>query len=76
MVDKNQTRNENDLLQLDSDSNIRKFIKDGNRTVKIEKVIYSDKINKINHYGFNQERSILITDKAVYNLKKKGMLSD
>jgi hypothetical protein len=40
--------------------------------IKKEKVIFSDKINKINHYGFNQERNILITNKALYNLKKKS----
>ena len=31
---------------------------------------FSDKISKINKYGFKQERNILITDKAIYNLKK------
>lgn len=36
-------------------------------------MLYSDKINKINKYGMNQERNILITNKAIYNLKKKEL---
>lgn len=30
-------------------------------------------MTKINHYGFSQERNILVTNKAVYNLKKKSL---
>lgn len=41
--------------------------------VFIETLLYSDKITKINHYGMSQERHILITNKAVYNLKKKEL---
>ena len=37
-----------------------------------EQILFSGKIIKINRYGFNQERNILITDKSIYNLKKKG----
>lgn len=38
----------------------------------IKEIIYfSDKIIKINHYGFSQERQILITNRGLYNLKKK-----
>ena len=37
-----------------------------------EKVLFTDKINKINRYGLSQERNIIITNKAIYNLKKKG----
>jgi hypothetical protein len=37
-----------------------------------EKVLFTDKINKINRYGLTQERNIMITNKAIYNLKKKG----
>ena len=38
-----------------------------------EKVYYSDVITKINHYGLSQERSIILTDKALYNMKKKEL---
>lgn len=37
-----------------------------------EQLLFTDKINKINRYGLTQERNILITDKAIYNLKKKS----
>ncbi len=37
-----------------------------------EQILFTDKINKINRYGLTQERNILITNKAIYNLKKKG----
>ena len=37
-----------------------------------EQILFTDKINKINRYGLTQERNILITDQAIYNLKKKG----
>jgi hypothetical protein len=40
--------------------------------IKDEEVLFTDKINKINRYGLTQERNILITNKAIYNLKKKG----
>jgi hypothetical protein len=64
MVDKGKP--EFDALLLNDDKEVRKFIKD-------EKVLFSDKISKINHYGFTQERHVLITNKAVYNLKKKSL---
>ena len=40
--------------------------------IRDEEVLFTDKINKINRYGLTQERNILITNKAIYNLKKKG----
>ena len=42
------------------------------KIIKNEKLLFTDKINKINRYGLTQERNILITDQAIYNLKKKG----
>ena len=36
-----------------------------------EKILFSDKIIKINRYNMYQERIIVITDKAIYNIKKK-----
>ena len=41
--------------------------------IKSEKLYYSDAINKINHYGMSQERCIILTDKALYNMKKKTL---
>ena len=37
-----------------------------------EKLYFSGMITKINHYGMSQERSIILTDKALYNMKKKS----
>ena len=37
-----------------------------------EELLLSDKLIKINRYGLSQERNILITNKAIYNLKKKS----
>jgi hypothetical protein len=54
-----------DYLQFAGEKSLTKIIKD-------EKVLFTDKINKINRYGLTQERNILITNKAIYNLKKKG----
>ena len=65
MVEKEKT-NEYDYLLFDSDKEIKKIIKD-------EIILFSDKLIKINNYGFNQERNIIITDKAVYNIKKKSL---
>ena len=54
-----------DYLQFAEEKSLTKIIKD-------EKVLFTDKINKINRYCLTQERNILITNKAIYNLKKKG----
>lgn len=54
-----------DYLKFSKESNLSQII--GN-----EELLFTDKINKINRYGMTQERNILITNKAVYNLKKKG----
>ena len=35
-----------------------------------EEIQFSDKIDKINKYNWSQERIIIITNKAIYNLKK------
>lgn len=39
--------------------------------LKEEKVLYSGTVYKKNRFGFNQERSLIVTDKAVYNIKKR-----
>ena len=51
-----------DYLQFAEEKSLSKII--GN-----EKVLFTDKINR---YGLTQERNIMITNKAIYNLKKKG----
>ena len=57
---------DNDLLFFNTDKDVRKFIRD-------EVILFSDTLTKINRYGYHQERNILITNKAVYNLKKKEL---
>ena len=58
---------EYDFLNLYKD---KAFIKN---IVREEIIQFSDKILKINKYGFKQERNILLTDKAIYNLKKLSL---
>lgn len=57
---------DNDFLLLNSDKGVRNFLRD-------EVVLFSDVLNKINRYGLSQERSIIISQKAIYNLKKKEL---
>ena len=40
-------------------------------TINKEILYYSNKIIKINHFGLNQERNIILTDEALYNFQKK-----
>ena len=42
------------------------------KLTKQEQILFSDKLIKINRHGSSQERNLLITDKAIYNLKKKS----
>ena len=56
----------NDLLNWANDKEILTIING-------EKLLYSDIITKVNHYGMAQERSIILTDKALYNMKKKAL---
>ena len=62
-----ETSKVRDYLKFAGEKSLEKLI--GN-----EKLLFTDKINKINRYGLTQERNILITDQAIYNLKKKGNL--
>ena len=41
-----------------------------NNITREEEILFTDKISKINKYGWSQERNIIITNKAIYNLKK------
>ena len=60
-----ETSKVRDYLKFAGEKSLEKLI--GN-----EKLLFTDKINKKNRYGLTQERNILITDQAIYNLKKKG----
>jgi len=55
-----------DSLKFSQDNDIKALIEG-------EKIYYADLITKINHYGMNQERTIMLTDKALYNMKKKTL---
>lgn len=60
------TSTSQDYLEFDTDKEIRKEIKS-------EQLLYSDKIIKINRYNMSQDRQIVITNKALYNFKKKSL---
>ena len=60
-------QSEYDFLNFSKDNTINSNITRG------ERIEFSDKILKINKYGFKQERNIIISDKAIYNLKKKAL---
>ena len=62
-----EKQSEYDFLNLWKDRAMKKNI------IREEIIQFSDKISKINKYGFKQERNILITDKAIYNLKKTSL---
>ena len=51
--------------------NLSKSYSIKNNITREEEIQFSDKIYKVNKYGWKQERNIIITDKAIYNLKKK-----
>ena len=55
-----------DSLKFSQDNDIKTLIEG-------EKIYYADLITKINHYGMNQERTIMLTDKALYNMKRKTL---
>jgi len=58
-----------DALNLGNNDDIKQLIKvEG---LQNEKVVFSDKISKVNAKGKKQDRYLMITDKAVYNLKPK-----
>ncbi len=56
-----------DYLQFIGDKEITYITKE-------ETIYFSDKIIKINRFNMSQERNIIITNKALYNLKKKSTL--
>ena len=62
-----QLQSEYDFLNFSKDHYIKTNV------TREENIEFSDKIIKINKYGFKQERNIIITDKAIYNLKKTAL---
>jgi uncharacterized protein (UPF0216 family) len=54
-----------DYLNIKNEKDLSSIIGD-------EELLFSDKVIKINRYSLSQERNIIITNKAIYNLKKKG----
>ena len=53
--------------------NLSKSYSIKNNITREEEIEFSDKIYKVNKYGFKQERNIIITDKAIYNLKNNTL---
>ena len=62
-----EIQSEYDFLNFSKDHYIKTNV------TKDEQIHFSDKIIKINKYGFKQERNIIITDQALYNLKKTSL---
>ena len=62
-----QKQSEYDFLNLSKNYKIKTNI------TREEEIQFSDKIYKINKYSWNQERIIIITNKAIYNLKKETL---
>ena len=59
-----------------SEYDFMNFSKDNAITTNItreEEIQFSDKVEKINKNGWKQNRFLLITDKAIYNLKNKTL---
>lgn len=58
-----------DMLNLSNNSSCQKMLhKQGSSFPEPECVRYSEKLIKINRKGKEQERALLVTDKAIYNL--------
>ena len=61
-----------DLMNLSSNPKwIEVLTKIGDNSPKMEKVIFSMQLTRINKRGKEQDRIIAITDKAMYNIKPK-----
>lgn len=55
-----------DTLNWSNDKDILSIIKN-------ETLYYSNKIQKINHYNISQERYLILTNEALYNMQKKKL---
>jgi serum/glucocorticoid-regulated kinase 2 len=62
-----EIQSEYDFLNFSKDHYIKTNV------TREEQIQFSDKIFKINKFGFKQERNIIITDKGIYNLKKTSL---
>jgi len=60
------SKNSHDYLNFGSLKEIKLITKN-------ETILFSDKLIKINRFGWSQERIILITENGIYNLKKKEL---
>ena len=60
-------QSEYDFLNFTKDYSIK------NNITREEEIQFSDKVKKINKNGWKQDRNILLTDKAIYNLKKTSL---
>lgn len=66
MVDINKYRRDCDFLNFKDDKTIRKFLRD-------EILLFSSQVIKINRYGIEQKRDMVITNKAIYNISAKAL---
>ena len=64
---------ESDHLGFSTNPAILSVINAGIYPLTLEKIYYSEKIEKINDFGIQQERNFVITDKSVYNFKKTSI---
>ena len=64
MTDK---KSEYDFLSACKDFQIKKNV------TREEEIQFSDKVQKINKNGWKQNRSLILTDKAIYNIKNKQL---
>ena len=60
-------QSEYDFLNFTKDYTIK------NNITRDEEIQFSDKVQKINKNGWKQGRNMLLTDKAIYNLKKTSL---
>ena len=60
-------QSEYDFLNFAKDYSIK------NNITREEEIQFSDRIKKINKNGWKQDRNIIITDHAIYNLKKNNL---
>ena len=60
-------QSEYDFLNYSKDYSIK------NNITRDEEIQFSDKISKINKNGWKQSRNLVLTDKAIYNLKNKQL---
>ena len=60
-------QSEYDFLNFTKDYSIK------NNITREEEIQFSDRIKKVNKNGWKQDRNIIITDSAIYNLKKTNL---